>query len=159
MRRAHAGAFSSTTTVWPKAVERHAAEFDTSALPDALWQEIKLHYVGLLTNHKQPELAGTFFNSVSCKILHSGPTSTTTSCSCGRPYPPSTWSPIRPAYRSYYPLKDGLRSIRCSRSSSHCDLKRPFSNLERDLALCTARGASAIRLARCAWRRITRSRS
>ena len=28
------------------------------------------HYIGLLTNHHQPELAETFFNSVTTKILH-----------------------------------------------------------------------------------------
>jgi isocitrate dehydrogenase kinase/phosphatase len=34
------------------------------------WQQVKLHYIGLLTNHHQPELAETFFNSVTTKILH-----------------------------------------------------------------------------------------
>jgi isocitrate dehydrogenase kinase/phosphatase len=84
-------------------------EFDTGAFPDALWQEIKLQYVGLLTHHKQPELAETFFNSVSCKILQ-------------RTYYHNDFMFVRPAvsteylesgpppYRSYYPLKDGPRS-------------------------------------------------
>ena len=35
-----------------------------------VWQQVKLHYIGLLTNHHQPELAETFFNSVTTKILH-----------------------------------------------------------------------------------------
>ena len=35
-----------------------------------VWQQIKLHYIGLLVNHHQPELAETFFNSVTTKILH-----------------------------------------------------------------------------------------
>src|SRR5689334_1879437 len=39
-------------------------------MSEVIWREVKLHYIGLLTNHKQPELAETFFNSVSCKILH-----------------------------------------------------------------------------------------
>jgi hypothetical protein len=39
-------------------------------LVDGVWREIKLHYIGLLSGHKQPELAETFFNSVSCQILH-----------------------------------------------------------------------------------------
>ena len=34
------------------------------------WQQVKLHYIGLLTDHHQPELAETFFNSVTTKILH-----------------------------------------------------------------------------------------
>ena len=37
---------------------------------EAFWQDIKTEYVGLLTEHRQPECAETFFNSVSCRILH-----------------------------------------------------------------------------------------
>src|SRR6059058_4538889 len=32
---------------------------------DAVWQRAKLVYVGLLIEHKRPELAETFFNSVT----------------------------------------------------------------------------------------------
>jgi isocitrate dehydrogenase kinase/phosphatase len=35
-----------------------------------IWQQVKLHYIGLLVDHHQPELAETFFNSVTTKILH-----------------------------------------------------------------------------------------
>ena len=35
-----------------------------------VWQQVKLHYIGLLIDHHQPELAETFFNSVTTKILH-----------------------------------------------------------------------------------------
>ena len=34
------------------------------------WQQVKLHYIGLLTNHHQPELAETFFNSVKIGRAH-----------------------------------------------------------------------------------------
>ncbi|HEV7815538.1 MAG TPA: isocitrate dehydrogenase kinase/phosphatase AceK regulatory subunit, partial [Janthinobacterium sp.] len=44
--------------------------YGRAALSDEVWRELKLHYIGLLTDHKQPELAETFFNSVSCNILH-----------------------------------------------------------------------------------------
>jgi isocitrate dehydrogenase kinase/phosphatase len=40
------------------------------SLDDATWQQVKLLYIGLLLNHKQPELAESFFNSVTTKILH-----------------------------------------------------------------------------------------
>ena len=33
--------------------------YDTDALDDAIWQQVKLHYIGLLSNHRQPELAET----------------------------------------------------------------------------------------------------
>jgi isocitrate dehydrogenase kinase/phosphatase len=35
-----------------------------------VWHQVKLHYIGLLVDHHQPELAETFFNSVTTKILH-----------------------------------------------------------------------------------------
>ena len=44
--------------------------FAASTLPMDVWQQVKLHYIGLLTNHRQPELAETFFNSVCTRILH-----------------------------------------------------------------------------------------
>jgi len=75
---------------------------------DALWEQVKLHFIGLLLDHKQPECAETFFNSVSVKILRRG-------------YFHNRLIFIRPAistehidadppsYRSYYPLQQGLR--------------------------------------------------
>ena len=36
----------------------------------AYWQQIKQEFVGLLAEHRQPECAETFFNSVSCRLLH-----------------------------------------------------------------------------------------
>ena len=53
-----------------EAAERLQKEFQASTLPMDVWQQVKLHYIGLLTNHHQPELAETFFNSVTTKILH-----------------------------------------------------------------------------------------
>lgn len=49
---------------------RLAADFAVSSLPVETLREIKRLYVGLLVDHLQPELAETFFNSVSTKILH-----------------------------------------------------------------------------------------
>ena len=45
-------------------------EYKADDQPMDVWQQVKLHYIGLLTYHKQPECAETFFNSVCCKILH-----------------------------------------------------------------------------------------
>lgn len=36
----------------------------------AFWQAIKADYIQLLADHRQPECAETFFNSVSCRVLH-----------------------------------------------------------------------------------------
>jgi isocitrate dehydrogenase kinase/phosphatase len=53
-----------------EAAERLQREFDAANLRADTWQHVKLHYIGLLTDHLQPECAETFFNSVTTKILH-----------------------------------------------------------------------------------------
>jgi isocitrate dehydrogenase kinase/phosphatase len=37
-------------------------EFKAGEQSMDVWQQVKLHYIGLLVNHHQPELAETFFN-------------------------------------------------------------------------------------------------
>lgn len=51
-------------------VRRLEKEFGAGSQPMEVWHQAKFHYIGLLVNHHQPELAETFFNSVTCKILH-----------------------------------------------------------------------------------------
>lgn len=114
--------------------------FNTDALPDAVWQRVKLHYVGLLSNHKQPELAETFFNSVSCRILH-------------RSYYHNDFIFVRPAlstehidsdpptYRSYYPSQARLRRVLRAILAEFA-LRNRFQDLERDLR-CLLRAARA----------------
>jgi isocitrate dehydrogenase kinase/phosphatase len=53
-----------------EAVERLRADYAIDAIGMDTWQQAKLHYIGLLTGHRQPELAETFFNSVTSKLLH-----------------------------------------------------------------------------------------
>ena len=92
-----------------EATERLQNEFEAATLPMEVWQQVKLHYIGLLINHYQPELAETFFNSVTTKILH-------------RSYFHNDFIFVRsavstdhlendepaalPTYRAYYPTKD-----------------------------------------------------
>lgn len=53
-----------------EATLRLETEFAVSQLPVEIWREVKRLYVGLMVDHRQPELAETFFNSVTTKILH-----------------------------------------------------------------------------------------
>ncbi len=53
-----------------EAARQLETEFAVSTLPVDIWREIKRLYVGLMIDHRQPELAETFFNSVTTKILH-----------------------------------------------------------------------------------------
>ncbi|MCX7170562.1 MAG: bifunctional isocitrate dehydrogenase kinase/phosphatase [Proteobacteria bacterium] len=112
-------------------VELLHREFNAESLDDAVWQQAKLLYIGLLIDHKQPELAETFFNSVFCKILH-------------RTYFHNDFIFVRPAistefidavppiYRSYYPnemgIKPALRQILLD-----FEWQRAFDDIERDV--------------------------
>ncbi len=130
VRRAHAERILFYDERVRETVERLQTEFETESLPDALWQDIKLQYVGLLTNHRQPELAETFFNTVSCKLLH-------------RTYYHNDFIFVRPAvsteylegdppsYRSYYPLQNGLRTV-LHQILHDLDLHLPFADCDRD---------------------------
>jgi len=76
---------------------------------ERLWEQVKRDFIGLLIDHRQPECAETFFNSVSVKVLK-------------RDYYNNRFIFVRPAistehidadppsYRSYYPLQQGLRN-------------------------------------------------
>ena len=113
-------------------VERLRHEFDAASIDDATWQQIKLLYIGLLLNHKQPELAETFFNSVTTKILH-------------RNYFHNDFIFVRPTistenlegddtqtYRSYYAKEEGLRGA-IHEIIADFTWQRPFADLERDI--------------------------
>ena len=112
-------------------VERLRNGFDAQHIDDTTWQQVKLLYIGLLLNHKQPELAETFFNSVTTKILHRDyfrndfmfirPTLSTENIEAD----------FAPIYRSYYAREDGLRGTICAIVRDFA-WQRPFADLERD---------------------------
>jgi isocitrate dehydrogenase kinase/phosphatase len=117
-----------------EAVQRLEKEFKAGELPMEVWQQVKLHYIGLLIDHHQPELAETFFNSVTTKILH-------------RTYFHNDFIFVRPAvsteyiendepaatptYRSYYPTRDTLHET-IVRVVDNFRLQREFDDLQRD---------------------------
>ena len=119
-----------------EAAERLQTEFKVSELSMEVWQQVKLHYIGLLTAHHQPELAETFFNSVTTKILH-------------RSYFKNDFIFVRPiisteyieneepaalpTYRAYYPSKDSLRET-WHRVIDNFQLRIAFEDLDRDIA-------------------------
>ncbi len=118
-----------------EAAERLTTEFDAPNLPADVWQQMKLHYIGLLTNHHQPELAETFFNSVSTRLLH-------------RSYFKNDFLFVRPAvsteyiendepaaaptYRAYYPTRETMRET-IERVVGNFQLQREFEDLPRDV--------------------------
>ncbi|GAB4404510.1 MAG: bifunctional isocitrate dehydrogenase kinase/phosphatase [Rhodoferax sp.] len=114
-------------------------EFKAGEQPMDIWHQVKLHYIGLLVDHHQPELAETFFNSVTTKILH-------------RSYFHNDFIFVRPAvsteyiensastsastYRAYYPDPAGgdLPAV-LKRMVLDFDLHREFADLDADVAL------------------------
>ncbi len=118
-----------------EAVERLEHDYEASSLPMEVWHQIKLFYIGLLTGHKQPELAETFFNSVTIKILH-------------RKYYRNDFIFVRPAvsteyiddedeatgatFRAYYPVRENLREMLKAVVQGY-ELKQPFDDLDRDI--------------------------
>ena len=101
--------------------------------PD-IWQQVKLHYIGLLVDHFQPELAETFFNSVTTKILDRSyfqnefifvrPAVSTE-------YIESDEPDAAPTYRAWYPTLENLHDT-IVQILGHFKLECPFENLNRD---------------------------
>ncbi|HSL66116.1 MAG TPA: bifunctional isocitrate dehydrogenase kinase/phosphatase [Gaiellaceae bacterium] len=114
-----------------EAVERLGRELDAGALDEATWQRAKLLYIGLLVDHKRPELAETFFNSVSTRVL--GRTYLTNDLLFLRAAVSTEYIPSDPPnYRSYYPTEGGLReSLRRIFADFRWSL--PFADLDRDV--------------------------
>ena len=111
-------------------------------LSDDVWRETKLHFIGLLSDHKQPELAETFFNSVCCKLLH-------------RSYYHNDFIFVRPVvstdyietaellptYRVYSPQADGLHAT-VRRIVTNFQLACEFADLDGDVAQVVQRLAA-----------------
>ncbi len=106
-------------------------DFNICSLDDALWQRIKAVYSDLLVNHKQPELAETFYNSVFCHLFE-------------RKYYHNDYiyvestahrldDKIQPEiYTSYQPKELGLKQTICDIMNSHRTVI-PFEDLDRDV--------------------------
>ena len=108
-----------------------SANFGAASIDDATWQQVKLFYIGQLINHKQPELAETFFNSVCSKILHR--TYFHNDYIFARPAVSTEYiQSYPPTYRSYYPAQHGLRQA-IRQVIVDFDWQRPFEDLDRDV--------------------------
>ena len=109
-------------------------EFKAGEQAMDLWQQVKLYYIGLLVSHKQPELAETFFNSVTTRILHRSyfhndfifvrPAISTEYLETDDPRAKTTYQAFYPAGA---PLEDTVRAVLES-FALHCD----FEDIARD---------------------------
>ncbi|KVR75190.1 bifunctional isocitrate dehydrogenase kinase/phosphatase [Burkholderia vietnamiensis] len=116
-------------------VELLEDEYDAENIDDEVWQQIKLHYIGLLTSHRQPECAETFFNSVCCKILHRSYFNNDfifVRPAISTEYLENDEPAAKPTYRAYYPGTDGLAAT-LERIVTNFQLEPPFEDLTRDI--------------------------
>jgi len=132
-----------------EAVDAVRARFPEAESDESLWPAIKLAYIPLLHEHRQPECAETFYNSVACQVLE-------------RRYYRNEFIFWRPAvatehlegdelaYRSYYPPRKGLKRT-LSAIVRGFDLANPWEDLHRDLR-------SVVRALRARFARPARAR-
>jgi isocitrate dehydrogenase kinase/phosphatase len=107
------------------------AEFGAEFLDENTWAQAKLLYIGLLTNHKQPELAETFFSSVFCRVMER--TYFHNDFIFFRPAVSTEYiESDPPAYRTYYPLRQGWHDT-LYRICADLDWRCRFADLERDV--------------------------
>jgi isocitrate dehydrogenase kinase/phosphatase len=119
-----------------EASTRLEREFKAGEQSMDVWHQVKLHYIGLLVDHHQPELTETFFNSVTTKILHRSyfqndfifvrPAISTEYIENDEPT-------ARPTYRAYYPTRESMRQSIVSLVRDF-NLRLEFEDLERDAA-------------------------
>lgn len=100
-------------------------------LDEPLWEAVKIRYIHLLLEHRQPELAESYYNSVFCKLFD-------------RRYYKNSHIFVRssvsneylqadtPIYRSYYPSRHGLRKT-ISDILTGLNFNLPYENLTRDV--------------------------
>ena len=98
----------------------------------AFWHEVKNHYVECLMNHKQPECAETFFNSVTTKVLKAEYFHNEFIFS--RPIISTEYIDSESVtYSSYYPIRDGWHKALVKMFNDY-QLAHPFTDLNRDVA-------------------------
>ncbi|MEY3970758.1 MAG: Isocitrate dehydrogenase kinase/phosphatase [Pseudomonadota bacterium] len=116
-----------------EACDRLSTTFGAEMLNEGVWPDVKKAYIMLLTDHRQPELAETFFNSVTTRLL-------------AKEYFRNEYLFVRPAvstdyldsdppsYRIYYPKQRGIRKTLIDMAVD-LGMACPWENIDRDLRL------------------------
>lgn len=106
-------------------------DFFIDSLDDDLWRQVKKEYIQLLSEHNQPELAETFYNSVFChlferKYYHNDFifVESTAQRLDDRPKPE--------IFTTYMPAEKGLKQTICDIMNAHKS-SVPFVDLEADV--------------------------
>ncbi len=106
-------------------------KFGNEIKKDIIWPSVKKSFIMLITDHKQPELAESFFNSITTQLLD-------------RAYFQNNYLFVRPAistdyldsntpsYRVYYPLKLGIKNT-INKITIDTNLDCEWENVSRDI--------------------------
>ena len=129
---------SERISFYDKRVKETSSElekkFGESLRKDSLWAEVKKSYIMLLTDHKQPELAESFFNSITTQLLD-------------RAFFKNEYLFVRPAlstdyldsqtpsYKVYYPLETGIRTT-LLKITSELGFECPWEDIYSDIRHC-----------------------
>ncbi|MDP5127012.1 MAG: bifunctional isocitrate dehydrogenase kinase/phosphatase, partial [Burkholderiaceae bacterium] len=107
------------------------AKSSSIALDEGTWAEVKKAYIMLLTDHKQPELAESFFNSITTRILRRanyGGENLFVRPAVATDYLDSD----PPSYRVYYPRSEGLQKC-LTQMAIDFGLACGWNDIQRDL--------------------------
>ena len=114
-----------------EAVAAIAERFPAARADESLWPQIKRAYIVLLYDHRRPECAETFYNSVACRVLDR--TYYRNEYIFWRPAVSAEFADAeQPTYRCFYPATQGLRRTLHAIIESF-GLRVPFEDLPRDL--------------------------
>jgi len=129
----------------PRVAQQPTQQTQLAPTQIGFWHAVKADYAARLVEHSQPECAETFFNSVSCRVLH-------------RSYFHNDFLFVRaaiatddadhqaPAYRVYYPAAQGLQTA-LLRMLADFGLAAPYADLPRDVRRLMRMAVRQLRLA------------
>ena len=113
-----------------EAVSELRKSFNLEAIDKSVWKNVKLSYVNMLYEHRQPELAETFYNSVftwSFTRRYYNNDNIFVRPALSTKY----LTGDRPVYKSYYPTKENIDEM-VNEILDSFDIGLPFLNQARD---------------------------
>ncbi len=127
-----------------EAVSALNKSFNLEAIDKSVWKDVKLMYVNMLYEHRQPELAETFYNSVfTLSFTHRYYNNDNIFV---RPALSTKYlTGDYPVYKSYYPTKETLGSMVNDILDSF-DIGLPFVNQSRDAQYLTDQLQSILKI-------------
>ena len=107
-------------------------KYDEKIKQDLFWPEVKKAFIMLLTEHKQPELAESFFNSIATQVLDRNYFQNYKYLFVRPSISTEYLDSVPSSYRVYYPREIGFRST-TKVITKDIDLNCPWEDINRDI--------------------------